>query len=151
MPLFKPDGKKLTKDLATATATRDTLAERLKAAEQMVPERRSAAQRLAQDGADDHALDNAEQEVRKAEDRVSTLTAALQETTSQIQNIEQQLAELADQKQRADGRGHRGASPGLGVNRPRARRRVLAVHGNSQTCRGGQHGRRGPEGVLCGP
>jgi hypothetical protein len=101
MPMFKPDaGKQLNKDLATATATKGTLVERLKLAEELVPKRQATAKQLAQEGATDVQLDDAEQEVRRAQDRVTTLSAALSETEQQIISIEQQLAELVDQRQR---------------------------------------------------
>ncbi len=94
-----PD-KRLTRDLEAACASRDNLLERLKAAEAAIPERRAAAQRLAVDGADDAALDRAEDDLRKAQDRVATLSAALDEVKAQIVVFEKEQAERADKKQR---------------------------------------------------
>ncbi len=94
-----PD-KRLARNLEAARASRDNLIERLKVAEALIPERRGAAQKLACDGADDVALDYAEAELRRAQDRVATLSAALDEVKVQIVALEKEQAERADTKQR---------------------------------------------------
>jgi hypothetical protein len=94
-----PD-KRLARDLEAARASRDNLIERLAAAELLIPERKAAAQRLAVDGANDSALDASEAEVRKAQDRVTTLAAALEEIRTQIVALEKEEVERADKKQR---------------------------------------------------
>jgi hypothetical protein len=102
MALFPRDPeKKLQRDIETARTNRDSLVERLQAAELLVSERQAAAQRLAVAGADDAALDRAEAELRKAQDRVSTLSAALDEIKQRIVALEKGEAERADQKLRA--------------------------------------------------
>ncbi len=100
---FKPDPeKKLAHDLDAARASRDALVIRLKAAELAVTERRTAAQRLARDGADDAMLDAAEADLRRAQDRVATLTAALGEIEQQVTEFECARDDLAGKKLRAE-------------------------------------------------
>jgi hypothetical protein len=102
MAIFKADpAKKMANDLGAARANCDKLIERLAAAEALVLERRAAAKDLARDGASDRDLDLAESELRKAQDRVSTLSAALEETRQQIAALENEQADLADRKLRA--------------------------------------------------
>ncbi len=100
---FKSDPeKRLARDLDAARASRDGLVTRLTAAELAVTERRTAAQRLARDCADDAMLDAAEAELRRAQDRVSTLTAALAETERQVSALERARDDAADKKRRAE-------------------------------------------------
>jgi len=100
---FKSDPeKKLARELETARASRDGLVNRLKTAELAVTERKTAAQRLACDGADDSSLDAAEAELRRAEDRVATLTPALAETEQQVATLERARDDAADKKLRAE-------------------------------------------------
>jgi hypothetical protein len=100
---FKTDAaKRLERDLDTARAARIKLAERLSAAESAVIEKRSEAQRLARDGADNAALDLAEAAHRGAQDRVVTLAAALAETTELVGALERSVADLADGKLRTE-------------------------------------------------
>jgi hypothetical protein len=100
---FKSDpDKKLARDLDTARASRDGLINRLKAAELAATERKTAAQRLARDGADDTTLDEAEAELRRAQDRVTTLTAALAEIEQQVASLECARDDAADKKLRAE-------------------------------------------------
>ena len=100
---FKSDPeKKLARDLDAARASRDGLVNRLKAAELATAERRTAAQRLARDGADDTTLDAAEAELRRAQDRVTTLTAALAETEQQLASLERARDDAADKRLRAE-------------------------------------------------
>jgi Caudovirus prohead serine protease len=103
MNRFRSDPEeKLAHDLDAARASRDGLINRLRAAELAVTERRTAAQRLARDGADDPALDAAEADLRRAQDRVGTLTAALAETDEQITAFERARDDAADKKLRAE-------------------------------------------------
>lgn len=100
---FKPDtGKKLERDLDAARSSRDKLTERLKLAEVAVAESRTAAQRLAREGADDAALDVAEAALRSSQDRHTTLAAALVETEQQVAVLECACSDLADKKLRAE-------------------------------------------------
>jgi hypothetical protein len=94
--------KKLARDLTAARSTRDKLAEGLEAAEATVTERRAAAQRLARDNADDGALDVAEAALRGAQDRVSTLSAALAEPEQQVIALERARDDLVDKKLRIE-------------------------------------------------
>jgi len=94
--------KTLQRDLDTARASRDKLAERLKAAELAISEQRAEAQRLARSGADDGALDVAEAGLRGAQDRQTTLTAALAETKAQVAALERARDDLADKKLRSE-------------------------------------------------
>ncbi len=100
---FKSDPeKRLARDLDAARASRDGLVNRLKTAELAVTERKTAAQRLARDSADDPALDAAEAELRRAQDRVSTLTAALAESEQRLTIFERARDDAADKQLRAE-------------------------------------------------
>jgi multidrug efflux pump subunit AcrA (membrane-fusion protein) len=86
---FKSDPeKKLARDLSAARTNCDKLAERLKAIDSAVSERRAQAQRLARDGANDTDLDAAEAALRSAQDRRSTLAAALVDVEKQVLDLE---------------------------------------------------------------
>ena len=100
---FKSDPeKKLARDLDAARASRDGLVNRLKAPQLAVTERQTVAQRPARNAADDDALDVAEAEFRRAQDRQSTLTAALAETEQQITDLEHAGDDAADKKLRVE-------------------------------------------------
>jgi hypothetical protein len=94
--------KNPTKALDAARVSRDKLTQRLTDAEANVQIKRSAAQALARSGADDSALDKAEAILRAAQDRVSTLAAALVETNAELAVLEADQAAAADKAQRAD-------------------------------------------------
>jgi hypothetical protein len=78
------------------------LTERLKATELALSERRAGAQRLARDGANDSELDAAEAALRSAQDRRSTLAAALVDVERQVQDLERAHDDLTDKKLRAE-------------------------------------------------
>jgi hypothetical protein len=93
--------KTVTKDRDNAKANVDRLATKLAAAEQAVTARRSEAQQLALDGADDAALDKAEAALHGALDRQSTIDAASAEATKLVALLESRLAEMHDRETRA--------------------------------------------------
>jgi len=95
--LFKPDAEKtLQKTLDAAKS----VAARLITAKTLLAEHHATAKQLARDNADDATLDEAENNIRAAQIRVDTLGAALTETDQQILRLEQELAAVADKKQR---------------------------------------------------
>jgi hypothetical protein len=79
---------------------RENLAERLKAAEAALGERRDAAERLAIASAADAQLDRAETDMRAAEDRATTLRAAMTQLDEQIVTIEGELVNAKAQRDR---------------------------------------------------
>ena len=81
-------------------ASRENLAERLKAAEVVLEERRYAAERLAISSAADAQLDRAETEMRAAEDRAKILRAAITQLDEQIIMIERELVDAKAQRDR---------------------------------------------------
>jgi hypothetical protein len=89
------------KALESARANHAKLAQRLTEANSTVDARRSAAKDLARNGATDSELDKAESHLRISQDRVTTLTAALDETTVEIATLEHELAKIADTELRA--------------------------------------------------
>jgi HAMP domain-containing protein len=100
---FKSDPeKKLARDLDAARANRGKLTERLKATELALSERRAGAQRLARDGANDSELDAAEAALRSAQDRRSTLAAALVDVERHVQDLERAQDDLAAKKLRVE-------------------------------------------------
>src|ERR1700738_2792166 len=102
MAMFKENPMKATtrdRDAAHANCTR--LATKLAAAEQAVIARRSEAQQLALDGADDAALDKAEAALRGALDRQGTISAASAEAAKLLALLESRLAEMHDREARA--------------------------------------------------
>jgi hypothetical protein len=101
-PFRKSPEKKLLADLDAARADCATLTARLGAAEQAALERQAEARKLARDNADEAALDTANGNVRKAQDRVATLAAALDEAKVALGDLERQVAERADKKLRAE-------------------------------------------------
>jgi hypothetical protein len=88
--------KKLQDRLGVERGRRDRLAERIASAEAKVASLSAEAQRLAFEGHDDATLDAAESKKRAAEDRVITLRGALPACDKEIQDLEAQLAEIAD-------------------------------------------------------
>jgi hypothetical protein len=94
--------KKSQRELDAARGRHAKIANRLGAAETHLAEVKVIPSKLARDGAEDAALDAAEGRVRSAELRVKTLRVALGEESSNIAAAEQQLADLADQNQRAE-------------------------------------------------
>jgi hypothetical protein len=87
---------------AKATATRDSLSERLRVAEAAISEHRDLARKLATDGADDVALTKAENAMRAQEDRAVTLRAAIVDAESVIATHEREIAEIIDRRMRAE-------------------------------------------------
>src|SRR5467141_2637571 len=89
MSLFKPDAEKsLQKTLDAAKS----IAARLVTAKALLAEHYATANQLARD--------NAENEIRGAQIRIDTLSAALIETDQQILQLENDLTVAADKKQR---------------------------------------------------
>jgi len=81
-------------------AARQTLADRLSAAESIFAEKRTVAERLAMAGASSAKLGRAEADMRAVEDRAKTLRAALIEFDEQIVTAERALADAKAQRDR---------------------------------------------------
>jgi hypothetical protein len=88
--------------LNSKRASRDDLAERLKAAEACGASYREKAIKLASDGGDDTALSAAETAMRREQDRAATLTDAIAKTDIAIADLEREIASLVDQRCRAE-------------------------------------------------
>jgi hypothetical protein len=88
--------------LARATASRDGMAERLRTAEATATEHRELARTLATEGADDVALAKAENAMRVQQDRAVTLRAAIGDIDSTIAGHKREIAEIIDQRMRAE-------------------------------------------------
>ena len=99
-PKPKPE-KQLADKLATKTAERDKLANRLAEATATVSAAAATVTRLAVGGADDAALDQAETRLRALSDRVTTLRSALAEAEATVVTLTHELASLRDILQRA--------------------------------------------------
>ncbi len=87
-------------------ASRQNLAGRLKAAEAVVADKRSAAEKLAVAGAATAKLERAEADLRTVDDRARTLRAELADADEQIAATERALTEAKAQRDRdgvADG------------------------------------------------
>jgi len=97
MRLFKPDAEKT---LQTTLDAAKSIASRLATAKNLLAEHRATAKELARDNADDATLDETRGKIRAAQMRVDTLSAALTETDQKILQLEQDLAAVADKKQR---------------------------------------------------
>jgi hypothetical protein len=93
MALFKASPER---QIVTATAARDKLAERLAAAERAVTDHRKAAEALALEGAPDEKLDATEAQMRASIDRAATLKAALAQSVIVVANLEKERDEAAD-------------------------------------------------------
>jgi hypothetical protein len=87
--------------LEAAIAARVKLRNRLAESEAAIATATSAANALALDGADDAVLDAAESQVRNRVDRVTTLTAALTESNTQIARLEAERDEVLDHAERS--------------------------------------------------
>jgi hypothetical protein len=103
MALFKPNPEKtLQRDIDAAKANQDRLSAKLAETEAAIIERRSAAQALARDGADDSMLEKAEAAIRGAQDRAATIAGALADVVQQLAILEQTKLETADRKLRSE-------------------------------------------------
>src|SRR6202171_2372281 len=83
-------------------ASRDNLIERLKSAEASAAAHREKARKLAGDAADDAALSAAESAMRREQDRAATLGDALGDVETTIGNLEREIAQIIDQRCRAE-------------------------------------------------
>jgi hypothetical protein len=101
-PFRKSPEKKLQADLDVARNDCVTLTTRLSAADQAVIERQAEARKLARANVDEAALDTANGDVRKAQDRAATLAAALDEAKAAVSDLERQVAEQADKTLRTE-------------------------------------------------
>ena len=97
MSLFKPDAEKTLQRTLDAAKS---IAARLITAKNLLAEHHATAKELARGNADDATLDEAEGKIRAAQIRVDTLSAALTATDQKILQLEQDLAAVADKKQR---------------------------------------------------
>ena len=86
-------------------ASRDTLIERRKAAEAAAAAYREKARKLAADGADDAALSAAESAMRREQDRAATFGDALGDVETAIADLERDIAQVIDQRCRAETAG----------------------------------------------
>ena len=94
--------KSAQRDLDAATLARDKLRARLLDAEGAISAAASAAKTLALDAADDATLDIAEGRLRIAQDRATTLIAALDQSNAKIATMESEFANAMDQKTRRE-------------------------------------------------
>src|SRR3981081_2999047 len=102
MALFpKSPEKTLERERDAAKINVDRLAARAVDAEKAVAARRSEAQQLAFDNADDGVLGTAEAALRGALDRQGTISAASVEAGKLLALLELKIAELLDKKVRA--------------------------------------------------
>src|SRR5258708_16739574 len=99
MALFKASPEK---QLTTAITARDKLCTRLTDTEAAVIDLRSAAERLALDGASDEMLSTAEGKTRAMLDRAETLRAALAQATAHVARIEHEQAQADDAAHREE-------------------------------------------------
>jgi hypothetical protein len=103
----KPDpAEKRQRDLESklkaARASRDDLVARRKAAEAAAATHRGKASELAASGGDDTALSAVESKMRREQDRAATLSDALGKTEAVIANLESEIAQVLDQRCRAE-------------------------------------------------
>jgi hypothetical protein len=82
--------------------SRDNLIERRKSAEASAAAHREKARKLAGDGAVDAALSAAESAMRREQDRAATLGDALGDVETTIGNLEREIAQIIDQRCRAE-------------------------------------------------
>ena len=94
--------KSAQRELDAATVARDKLRARLLDAEAAISAATAAARTLALDAADDATLDQAESRLRAAQDRTTTLRAALDQSNAQIATLESDFASAVDQKTRRE-------------------------------------------------
>jgi len=88
--------------LTAARASRDDLVARRNVAETAAATHREKACKLAAEGADDKTLSAAENAMRREQDRVATLSDALMKTESTIADLEREIAQVVDQRCRAE-------------------------------------------------
>jgi hypothetical protein len=88
--------------LAAQRANRDNLTERRKAAMASATTHREKARKLAGDGADDTALSTVEAAMRREQDRAATLGDAIGDAEVTIADLEREIAEIVDQRCRAE-------------------------------------------------
>ena len=91
--------KQLAHDIDAATQNRDKLAAKLFDSEHAIVQHTTTARKLAVEG-DDAGLDRAESALRAAQDRRSTLQAAIADVERQLAALEQTKVDNADRKQR---------------------------------------------------
>jgi hypothetical protein len=82
--------------------SRDSLIERRKAAEASATSHREKARQLAANSADDAALLPAESAMRREQDRAATLGDAITDIEATIADLEQGIAQIVDQRCRAE-------------------------------------------------
>lgn len=82
--------------------SRDDLVVRRTAAEAGAAKHREKAVKLASDGGDDAALSAAETAMRREQDRAATLSDAIAKTDDAIADLEREIAQLVDQRCRAE-------------------------------------------------
>lgn len=83
-------------------ASRDSLIERRAAAEANAVAHREKARALAGDGGDDAALSAAESAMRREQDRAATIGDALGDVETAIASLEREIAQIIDQRCRAE-------------------------------------------------
>jgi hypothetical protein len=97
MALFSKDPQRvLERDIASAKANRDRLAAKLLECEAAISQHREQAKTAAATGAEDATLDLAEGLIRSAQDRHTTLAAALGDVEAQLAALERTHADNAD-------------------------------------------------------
>jgi hypothetical protein len=92
----------LESKLKAASASRDDLLARRKVAEAAAATHRAKASELAAEGADDKTLSAAENAMRREQDRVTTLSDAIARVEITIANLESEIAQVVDQRCRAE-------------------------------------------------
>jgi hypothetical protein len=103
MALFKSNPEKtMQRDIDAAKSNRGRLSAKLAETETAIIARRSAAQALACDGADDVMLEKAEAAIRGAQDRAATIAGAIADVVQQLAALEQTKAETSDRKLRSE-------------------------------------------------
>ncbi len=103
MALFKSSNpeKAVQRDIDAATKNRERLSAQLVEVEHAIARHAAAAQHAALHG-NDADLDRAEVSLRAAQDRSTTLKAALADVEQNLQALERSKAEIADRKLRAE-------------------------------------------------
>lgn len=103
MALFKSANpeKTVQRDIDTASRNRERVSAQLVEFEQAITRHAAAARQAALTG-DDAALDQAEAALRAAQDRSTTLKAALTEVDQQLEALERTKTEMEDRKVRAE-------------------------------------------------
>src|SRR5437879_10709219 len=103
MALFKSSNpeKTVQRDIDTASRNRERVSAQLVEFEQAITRHAAVARQAALTG-DDAALDRAEAALRAAQDRSTTLKAALTEVDQQLEALERSKTEMADRKAPAE-------------------------------------------------